>query len=360
MSHFPRPDYRALSRYEPDRTPVAVDLSDNTNLWGTHPAALEAVRGADPDLLARYPALYADSLKAAVARRFGVSEAEVCTGCGSDDVLDAAWRACATPGGVVRHPSPTFSMVPVFSAMNGRDARDVPWSAALDDPERLLEDDPVLVYVCRPENPTGALAARNWLDALLEAAARRPGGGPLVVVDEAYADYAGETLAGDVTRSHRVLVTRTLSKAWGLAGLRVGFGIGSPEIVDEVEKARGPYKVSRLACAAAVAALEDVEGWKERTVAEAVEIRERLAGALEARGLQPLPSRANFLLVPVAAGSALQKARDLRAMDVAVRPFTGCPDVGDALRVTVGPWPLIEAFLGALDTLLERDPEGWT
>lgn len=358
MSVFPRDDYRPLGRYAPDRRPVAVDLSDNTNQWGAHPAAVRTVREADPNSLARYPDLYAQPVKEAVARRFGVPARHVCTGCGSDDILDAAFRASATSGGLVRYAVPTFSMVGPLTLMNGRTDGAVPWSRALADPGTLLEGDPAVVYVCRPNNPTGHQAARPWLDALLAATEARGAGAPLVVVDEAYADFAGESLVQEAPHLHRVLVLRTLSKAFGLAGLRVGWGVGSLEVVDEVEKARGPYKVSRLAEAAAVAALDDVEGWVQRTVEECLESRGRLVRALEARGLAPFPSRTNFVLFPVTEGSAGDKALALREEGVAVRPFTDAV-VGDGLRVTVGPWPLMERFLAALDRLRDAVPAAW-
>ncbi|MDT8341067.1 MAG: histidinol-phosphate transaminase [Longimicrobiales bacterium] len=350
---FPRPDYRSLQRYAPDRRPVGTDLSDNTNLWGTHPGALARVRGADPHALARYPYLYADELRAAAAARLGVGEDQVATGCGSDDVLDSLWRALAESDGVVRYPAPTFAMVEPFCRMNGRVADPVPWSEALADPLRLLAGDPALVYVCRPNNPTGVQPPREWVEALLRATRED---GPVVLFDEAYADFAGETLVPKVVEHPRALVTRTLSKAFGLAGMRVGLAVGSAAVVGEIEKSRGPYKVSRLAETAAVAALRDEEGWVAATVAEAVENRERLRGELDGRGLAPLPSRANFLLFPVAEGRAGAFAEALRERDVAVRPFPDCPDVGDALRVTVGPWPLMEAFMAALDGVLGRDP----
>jgi histidinol-phosphate aminotransferase len=325
---------------------VEVDLSDNTNLWGTHPAALEVVRTADLHALARYPHLYADDLRAAAADRFGVEPDQVATGCGSDDILDSLWRALATAGGTVRYPGPTFSMVEPLSAMNGRTALELPWSAALDDPLRLLEGDPALVYVCRPNNPTGQLAPAEWVDALLDAVRED---GPVVLLDEAYADFAGETLIPRVVDHPRALVVRTLSKAYGLAGLRVGLGFGSQALIREVEKSRGPYKVNRLAEAAAVAALRDEAGWIDATVAECVANRERLWTALDRRGLRPLPSRANFILVPVPDGEARGFAHLLREHEVGVRPFPDCPDVGDALRITVGPWPLMERLLAALD-----------
>lgn len=350
MSRFPRDDYRALELYDPGRRPVEVDLSDNTNRWGAHPAALAAVRAADDDALTRYPALYADDLKRAIARRYGVPFESITTGCGSDDVLDSAFRAAGPEGGTVRYAGPTFSMVDTFARMNGRAGVEIPWSRALAEPTALLEDDPVLVYVCRPNNPSGDVAPRDWVDALLEAA----GGarGPLVVLDEAYADFADETLVREAPERPNLLVTRTLSKAFGLAGFRVGFAVGTPEVAREVEKSRGPYKVSRLAERAAVAALDDAGGWAARTIRECRENRARLFAELGARGLAPLPSAANFLFFAVPDGSARAWNDALRARGVAARPFPACADLGDGLRVSIGPWPLLERFLEALDAVL--------
>ena len=345
---FPRADYRALTRYAPDRRPVPVDLSDNTNLWGTHPGALRAVRDADPDMLARYPELYADRLREAAAGRFGVSPDQVTTGCGSDDVLDSVWRAVAECRGTVAWPGPTFSMVEPFTRMNGREPVEVPWAEAFDDPARLLAGDPVMVYVCRPNNPTGHATAAEWVEALLAAVGDD---GPVVVLDEAYADFGGETLIPLAVEHPRALVVRTLSKAYGLAGARVGLGFGHESLVLEVEKSRGPYKVSRLAEAAACAALDDADGWVERTVAECVANRGRLAAALVARGWAPMLSSANFLFVPVRSRSARDLSDRLRAEGVAVRPFAAQSGLGEGIRVTVGPWPLMERFLQALDVL---------
>ena len=350
MTRFPRPDYRSLDLYAPDRRPVALDLADNTNRWGPHPRAVAAVRAADDDAYTRYPYLYANDLRDAIVRRYGVPAESITTGCGSDDVLDSAFRAAAPEGGLVTFAGPSFSMVEPFANMNGRRAVEIPWSRALADPEALLEGDPVLVYICRPNNPTGESAPRAWVDALLAAVSRN--GGPLVILDEAYADFAPESLIAEAPGIPHLLVTRTLSKAFGLAGFRVGFAVGTPTVAREVEKSRGPYKVSRIAEKAAVAALDDEDGWVTRTIADAVANRARLFAALDERGLKPIPSCANFLLFPVPDGSARTWNEALRAQGVAIRPFPACPDVGDAMRVTVGPWPMLERFLDALDTVL--------
>jgi histidinol-phosphate aminotransferase len=346
MSPFPRADYRGLSLYAPDRRPVGVDLSDNTNLWGTHPAALARIQAATSDDLARYPDLYADRLRAAVSQRFNVQADCVTTGAGSDDVLDSAFRAAYGTGATVRYASPTFSMVEPLARMNGIAAKAVLWSAAALDPQLLLEEDPDLVYVCRPNNPTGELLPVEWVERLLR---HRGDEGPLIILDEAYANFAEETMISWAVQNPRLLVARTASKAFGLAGLRCGFGVAQPETTLAIEKSRGPYKVSRLAADAAAAALLDEDGWMANTVAECLVNRARLSDELSTRGLRPLESRANFVLFAAPSGSASDDALALRERGIAVRPFTGIEAIGEGLRVTVGPWPLMEHFLDALD-----------
>jgi histidinol-phosphate aminotransferase len=351
MTPFPRADYAQLRAYDPGRVLVPVDLSDNTNLWGPHPAALARMRGAAPDDLRCYPEVYADGLRAAVAERFGVVAECVTTGAGSDDVLDSAFRAAAETGACVRYPAPTFSVIGDFARMNGMQPRPVPWPEALADPSALIGDDTAVVYVCRPNNPTGSLAPLAWLERLL---ALRRSGGPLIIVDEAYADFAGETLVSRATEVPGLLVVRTCSKALGLAGLRCGFGIARPDTVLEIEKSRGPYKVSRIAAEVAAQALADRDGWVARTLAECLDNRLRLRGELEARGLAQLESHANFILVAAPSGDAVADNAALRAHGVSTRPFTGIAELGgEALRVTIGPWPMMQRFLEALDIRLD-------
>jgi histidinol-phosphate aminotransferase len=349
MSPFPRADYAALRPYDPGRIPVRVDLSDNTNLWGPHPAALARIRAATADDLRCYPEVYADTLRRAVAERFGVGIDCVTTGVGSDDVLDSSFRAASGPGGVVSYPAPTFSMIGDLARMNGMEPRPVGWQDAVDDPRWLLEGGPALVYLCRPNNPTGALLPAEWVEKLLGL---RDPDGPLVVIDEAYADFSPDSLIEWAARLPRLLVARTCSKAYGLAGLRCGFGVGRPDVVLEVEKARGPYKVSRLTAEVAALVLRDADGWIGRTVAECLDNRDRLRGELEKRGLRTLASHANFILVAAPSGSAKADNDAFREHGVTTRPFTGIPEIGEGLRVTMAPWRLLERFLEALDLRL--------
>ena len=343
-----RESYRAIRLYAPDRRSAEVDLSDNTNLWGAPPAALRVLRVVAGATVTRYPPLYAPTLKERLAAYAGVTPAMVVTGCGSDDVLDSAFRAFAEPGDLVAASDPTFAMIPIFAQMNALAARAVPLDAACDlDVDRLLAEGPRIIYACAPNNPTGTGVTGERLLALL---ARTPG---LVIVDEAYAEFAGTTVVPLLERFDRLLIVRTMSKAFGLAGLRIGYALGRPAVVAEVEKSRGPYKVSALAEAAAIAALGELD-WVRAHVAEAVAVREQLSAALGAMGRPALPSAANFVLVPVPDAEAV--ARAMRVRDVAVRPLTGLAPVtpalaatgGSALRITVGPWPLVQRALDAL------------
>jgi histidinol-phosphate aminotransferase len=330
-----RESYRTISLYAPNRAPAAIDLSDNTNLWGIPPKAAKAIHEITTSSVTRYPALYVTDVKRAIASYLNVEPEMVVTGCGSDDVLDSTIRAFGNPGDVIVHPDPSFAMIPIFAKMNGLTPVAVPLSASFDlDPDRVLAAEAKMIYLCSPNNPTGAALSRATIETIVDRATG------LVIIDEAYAEFADVNCIDLLQRSDRVLITRTFSKAFGLAGLRIGYAIGNPAVIAEVEKSRGPYKVNAIAERAAVTAMtEDLE-WVLDHVQEAKTNRARLADALRSIGLTPLPSEANFLLVPVNDAVAIDRA--LRERGIAVRPFTALPGVGDALRISVGPWELLE------------------
>jgi histidinol-phosphate/aromatic aminotransferase/cobyric acid decarboxylase-like protein len=174
--------------------------------------------------------------------------------------------------------------------------------------------------------------------------------GPIVLLDEAYADFADEDFLAEAVSTPRLLILRTMSKVYGLAGLRVGFAIGSPEVVAEVEKSRGPYKVNRLAEAAAAAALDDAEGWIPDVLAKTKAERERLFAELVRRGLSPQPSQANFLLLPLPSGRTEKGvSAALRERGVAIRPFPDLPGIGETIRISIGRPHEMDLFLSALD-----------
>lgn len=352
MTELRRNALRDLRLYSPE-SPSPIDLSDNTNLWGSPPAAEEAVRDFATASFRRYPETYAESLKEAIAGYAGVAANQVMTGVGSDDVLDTILRAFADAGDSVSVPNPTFVMMPVFSRLNGLTPVPIPLTASYDvDLEATIAADTRITYLCSPNNPTGTPFARSAIDEIV----RRTTG--IVMIDEAYFEFNDETAADLIDSSDRVLIVRTFSKAFGLAGLRIGYALGSPELIAEVEKARGPYKVSAVAAAAACGALRSGVEWMKQTVREASEARDTFASELQARGLSPAPSKANFVFVPVSNAHGVAAA--MRENGIAVRPFSGIPRFspaleqsgGSALRITVGPPAAMSAALDALDKAL--------
>ncbi len=343
---FARAAYDSVPLYDPKRAPVALDLTDNTNLWGMPPNAEHALRDVPVASVTRYPTLYSAELKAAISDYVGVPANMIVTGCGSDDILDSAMRAFGEPGDLVAGSEPSFAMMPIFAQMNA-----LRWLGITERPSTPMPQPDVdallgaranITYLCSPNNPTGALMARADIERVVREAAG------VVFIDEAYAEFAGVSSIDLTMRSDRVLVIRTMSKAFGLAGLRVGFAVGQPALVTEVEKSRGPYKLNALAERIALTALQEDRAWIDEHVALAVAIRERLADALRAQGFSPMASAANFLCVPMA--NVVQVGAALRARGVAARPFPGLPHVGDALRVSVGPWSMMERFLEVLPT----------
>lgn len=342
-----REAYGRIELYDPKRTPCATDLSDNTNLFGVAPAVRALFEDVRSPLITRYPSVFADELKRALAQRHQVAPENITTGCGSDDVIDSAMRAFCEPGARVSFCNPTFGVVSTFARMNAAEptvvATNDDWSI---DPASLVEKDAAVTYVCTPNNPTGTTIDRKTiaqLDAQLNG---------VLLLDEAYADFGDGDYAQFAVQSARTVSLRTMSKAYGLAGLRVGYAIGPATIITEIEKSRGPYKVSAVAEAAAIAVLSSDTGWVAEVVAQTRANRARLAAELNA--LSPLglgfwPSAANFILIKLPSQLTAEAANiALRNRGVAARPFPGVLHAGDCIRVTVGPWPMMETFLEAL------------
>jgi histidinol-phosphate aminotransferase len=336
-----RPSYRDIPVYATPKERCEVDLSDNTNLWGAPPSALRALQATTEESVVRYPSAYEPALRGALADYVGAPVEMIVAGCGSDDVLDSAIRAFGEPGDFLCLPSPSFSMIPVFARTNGLIPVEVPLTGRLDaDAKTMLETGAQITYLCSPNNPTGGAFPRETVERIVWGATG------LVIIDQAYAEFGGETFTDLVATGRPVLVTRTLSKAFGLAGLRVGYGIGSPDIVGEIVKARGPYKVSAVSEQGAIAALRNDQRWVADRITDVVTNRARFRQELALRGLTSLPSAANFVLVPVKDCSATSER--LRALGIGVRALPSLPGIGDALRIGIGPWDLMELCLDAL------------
>lgn len=341
IAELKRPSYRDISLHSTPGERCQVDLSDNTNLWGAPPAALRALQATTEETVTRYPAPFDPALRKALADYAGVPPDTIVAGCGSDDILDSAIRAFGEAGDFLCLPAPSFSMIPVFARTNGLIPVEVPLTGQLDaDAAAMLDTRAQITYLCSPNNPTGGAFSRETVERIVWGAAG------LVIIDQAYAEFGGESFIDLVSSGRPVLVTRTLSKAFGLAGLRVGYGIGSPELLGEIMKARGPYKVNALAERAAVAALENDQRWVADRAADAVANRVRFRKELALRGITSLRSEANFVLVPVK--DCVAVSEQLRSLGIGVRALPALPGIGDALRIGIGPWDMMDLCIDAL------------
>ena len=336
-----RESYRDIALYSTPSGQCSVDLSDNTNLWGAPPAALRTLAAAPSEDVARYPSAYEPALATALADYVGVSPAMIACGCGSDDVLDSAIRAFAEPGEVLCLPEPTFSMISVFARANGLSPVSLPLTSSFEaDVDAMLETGARIIYLCSPNNPTGGALPRRMVEQTVENARG------LVIIDQAYVEFGGDSYIDLASGGRPVLITRTMSKAFGLAGLRVGYGVGSPELIAEVLKARGPYKVNALAERAAIAALESDLGWVTDRVQDVIGNRSRFRAELAERGIASLETSANFVLVPV--GDCAAVSRRLERAGIRVRALPGLAGIGDAIRIAIGPWDMMQRCLDAL------------
>jgi histidinol dehydrogenase len=316
-------------------------LDDNTLQWPSSPEIQRALSTIDSSIASAYPSVRGARAREALGKYIGVDPEWITLGCGSDEILDGAFRAFAKPGAIVSFPDPTFGMVPIFAAANNLQCAPVCIEGSYDfDCDALLANDPAIIYLCSPNNPTGGAIARSALERIL----RETSG--IVILDEAYAEFAQRSDVDLVTKFDRLLVLRTLSKAFGLAGLRVGYAVGSPKLIARLNEVRAPYPVNVVAETAVIAAVGPGREWMKDRVAETTRIRARFLAALTDAGITVLPSEANFVLITGI--DAVKTARELEHAGIYVRVLRSLAGIGDAIRLTIAPWPVMERALAVL------------
>jgi len=322
-----------------------VLLNDNANLFGMNPAVTKVVETFDFSRLWAYPSENSDTLRERIASEHGVSAEEVIVGNGSDEILDITSKCFLNPGDALCAPTPTFSMYKFYGRLHL--ARIVEKLLKRDftlDPDRLLEERAKMTAICQPNNPTAVLFDSTSVKRVLNESYG------IVMLDEAYGDFCGSNMLKDVMGSEHAIDIRTFSKAYGMAGLRVGYAVSRKEIIDELRAVRTPFGLNSFAEAVAISALDDRK-WVDEVVARVKSERMYLAGRLMSLGFQVYPSDCNFLLCrsPVP-GPALVSA--LRGEGVAVRDCNSYPLLENHIRITVGPRPMLDVLLEKLEHLL--------
>jgi histidinol-phosphate aminotransferase len=351
MSRYWSAVVRGLTPYVPGeqpKLPNLVKLNTNENPYGPSPRVQEALLAASDDSLRLYPDPNADRLKEAVAAYYGVTPRQVFVGNGSDEVLAHVFLGLLKHERPVRFPDITYSFYPVYCRLYGIDFETVPLTDAfeirIDD---YLGPNGGIIFP-NPNAPTGRALPRAEIERLLAGNADS-----VVVVDEAYVDFGAETAIPLVAKHDNLLVVQTLSKSRSLAGLRVGFAIGHPDLIEALERIKNSfnsYPLDRLAIAGAVAAMEDHTHF-EITRLAVMKSRETLVRNLSALGFEVLPSAANFVFARHPQRDASELAAALRSRSVIVRHFR-LPRIEQYLRITVGTDEQCQTLVGALRNIL--------
>lgn len=337
-----------LTAYVPPkgRETRALLLDFNENTVGPSQAAVRALRRLPPGEMARYPEL--EPWRARFARRLGLPPSRLFLTAGVDEALAALIQAYGRPGSEVVYPAPTFGMYRFYADRAGLKRREVGFGPNLTYPVegllRAIGPRTSLVLMATPNNPTGSVLPREGLVRILRKAPNA-----LVAVDEAYIEFGGRTALPLLGRFPNLAVLRTFSKAYGLAGMRVGFVAADPRVVAVLDRAASPYRVPTASLAAAEAALADRSG--VRRYADGVRReREALRRALLARGIPTPASAGNFLLMPLGTAAPRILAGLARA-GIRVRDRSTDRGLGGVLRVTVGSPAQMRRFLAAFDRI---------
>ncbi len=344
MRYF-RPEIAAMAGYTPGEQPETADvikLNTNENPYRCSPAVDEAIGEAVARGLNKYPDPTAGAFRRQAAEVLGVGPEWILCGNGSDDVLTIVTRALVGAGQLLRLPYPSYVLYTTLAEIQGARSEQVHFQPDWSLPEAFAAGGPELklVFLPNPNSPSGTMVPP---DAILRLAERLPC--PLLV-DEAYADFAETNCMSLVRQCERVMVSRSLSKSYALAGLRFGYLVAQPHLIAEFAKVKGSYNCDTLAIAGATAALAD-QAWLAQNRAHIVATRQRLTSDARRLGFETVDSQANFTWNPHPEQPVKPMFDELRRRGILVR-YMDYPGWGDGLRITVGTDDHIDACLDAL------------
>jgi histidinol-phosphate aminotransferase len=344
-----RPDIAAIAGYVPGEQPQGGDwikLNTNENPYPPSPAVAGAIAAAAAGrTLAKYPDPLATAFRKRAAEVLGVDPDWIICGNGSDDLLTILVRTFVGAGEWLRMPYPSYILYRTLAGIQGASCDEVhyrrDWS--LGDDFAAPRDGLRLAIVANPNSPSGTLLPPQRLAELAE---RMP---CAFVVDEAYGDFADTNCLGLVRKNERVIVTRSFSKSYALAGLRFGFAVAQPQVIEQLQKVKDSYNCDTLSIVAATAAIDD-QAWLADNRAKIIATRRRLTDALRALGYEAIESQANFVWCTHPERPHKPVYEALKASGILIR-FMNYAGWGDGLRITVGTDAEIDAFLARMRTL---------
>ena len=343
-----RPSVRAMKGYTPGEQlndPEIVKLNTNENPYPPSPKVFEAVREAlTGDRLRKYPQPMGDTFRCAAGEALGVSPESILIGNGSDDILTILTRAFVPDGGRMASLTPSYSLYHSLAEIQGATFQTVPFTLDWTAPTPWPLRDTHLTFLANPNSPSGTVLRPAEVLAL---AKRVPG---VFVLDEAYAEFAEETGLSLLAKLPNLVITRTFSKFYALAGIRFGFAIAAPEIIRELAKVKDSYNCDVLSLAAATAAIQD-QGYYTGVRSKILATRGRLSVALAELGFQVTPSQANFVWCQRTDRPVKPIYEALKAQKILVR-YMNYAGYGDGLRITVGTPAEIEKLIGSMSTVV--------
>ena len=352
MSKFWSDVVHKLTPYVPGEQPKLsnlVKLNTNENPYGPSPKVIEALKAEAADSLRLYPDPNSDALKAAIAHTYQLKPEQIFVGNGSDEVLAHVFQALLKHDKPLLFPDITYSFYPVYCGLYGIDYQTIPlvedFSINIDDYDRPNGG----IIFPNPNAPTGMPLALVKIEKLLQ---KNPES--VVVIDEAYVDFGTESAVGLINHYPNLLVTHTLSKARSLAGLRVGYAMGSPDLIEaliRVKDSFNSYPIDRFASAGAIAAMQD-SAYFDKTCKQVVNTREALVGDLVKLGFEVLPSGANFIFAKHPAWQGADLTAKLRERSIIVRHFKSPARISPYLRITIGTNEQSELLINALSDIL--------
>jgi len=338
---------RGFQPYVPGEQPPDgegwVKLNTNESPLPPSPEVIRAIKEAADESLRLYPSPTGAPARNAIAKRFGVEAAQVTLGNGGDELIEMCFRAFAGPGDSVAFPTPTYPLFEPLCRIHDALASKHPTELPSELPPSLGPDPSPLKFIVNPNSPTGALFDTPAVEAAVAASSG------VVVIDEAYVDFAPQSSLELLGRHDNVLILRTFSKGYGLAGMRIGFALGSRDLIEALNSVKDSYNVDRLAIAAAAAAIED-EDHHQKLVDEVITNRTHLAGALIDLGFEVVPSSTNFIFTKPPK-PAIEVVAALRARKILVRHYDREPIAG-WLRITIGTREQHDRLLQALREIL--------
>ena len=350
MSKFWSPLVSDLTPYVPGEQPKManlVKLNTNENPFGPSPKVVEAIQAELNDNLRLYPDPEGENLRQTIASYHSLKPDQVFLGNGSDEVLAHIFYGLFQHGEPILFPDITYSFYPVYCGLYNIEGIKVPLTDSFEiDPEDYKQGNGGVIFP-NPNAPTGRYLGLEHVEEILQANPDR-----VVVVDEAYIDFGGESAITLVNNYANLLVSQTLSKARSLAGLRVGFAVGHPDLIEALNRVKNSfnsYPLDRLALAGAQAAYED-EAWFQKCCAGVISERERLTKSLEELDFEVLPSKANFVLARHRVKSGESLAQGLREQGIIVRHFNK-PRIEQFLRITIGTPEQNDALIKGLKSL---------